>query len=72
VLHLCFSPPPFFSVCTKRVNLKPINWLYGPLLGPGRFFFSFLILIIVDRTPWTGDQPVARPLPCTQNNTNTE
>jgi hypothetical protein len=25
----------------------------------------------VGRTPWTGDQPVARPLP-TQNNTNTE
>jgi hypothetical protein len=26
-------------------------------------FFSFLILYTVCRTPWTGDQPVARPLP---------
>jgi hypothetical protein len=39
-----------------------------PLLGLGRFF-SFLILYTVSRTPWTGDQPVARPLP-TKNNTN--
>jgi hypothetical protein len=32
-----------------------------PLLGLGRFF-SFLILYTVGRTPWTGDQPAARPL----------
>jgi hypothetical protein len=25
-------------------------------------FFSFLIIYTVGRTPWTGDQPVARPL----------
>jgi hypothetical protein len=25
-------------------------------------FFSFLILYTVGTTPWTGDQPVARPL----------
>jgi hypothetical protein len=31
-------------------------WLYGR-------FFSFLILYTVGRTPRTGDQPVARPLP---------
>jgi hypothetical protein len=36
--------------------------LYSPLLGLGRFF-SFLILYRVGRTPWTEDQPVARPLP---------
>jgi hypothetical protein len=30
-----------------------------------------LILYTVGRTSWTGDQPLARPLP-TQNNTNTE
>jgi hypothetical protein len=35
--------------------------LYGPL-NLGRYF-SFLILYTVGRTPWTGDQPVARPLP---------
>jgi hypothetical protein len=28
--------------------------------------FSFLILYTVGRTPWTGEQPAARPLP-TQN-----
>jgi hypothetical protein len=33
-----------------------------PSLDPGRFF-SFLILHTVGTTPWTGDQPVARPLP---------
>jgi hypothetical protein len=32
------------------------------LLDLGRFF-SFLILYEVCRTPWTGDEPVARPLP---------
>jgi hypothetical protein len=36
-------------------------WLYNRLeLG---HFFSFLILYTVGRTPLTGDQPVARPLP---------
>jgi hypothetical protein len=30
-----------------------------PYVGLGRFS-SFLILYIVCRTPWTGDQPVAR------------
>jgi hypothetical protein len=38
------------------------QWLYNPLLGPGPFF-SFIILHIVGRTLWTGDQPIARPLP---------
>jgi hypothetical protein len=37
-------------------------WLYIPLLDLGRFF-SFQILYTVGRTSWTGDQPVARPLP---------
>jgi hypothetical protein len=37
-------------------------WLYSPLLGFGGFI-SFLIFYTVGRTPWTGDQPVARPLP---------
>jgi hypothetical protein len=36
-------------------------WFYSPS-DLGRFF-SFLILYTVGRTPWTGDQPVARPLP---------
>jgi hypothetical protein len=37
-------------------------WLYSPFLGLGRFF-SFLFFYTVGRTLWTGDQPVARPLP---------
>jgi hypothetical protein len=37
-------------------------WLYSPLLCLGRFF-GFLIFYTVGRIPWTGDQPVARPLP---------
>jgi hypothetical protein len=37
-------------------------WLYSPLLDLSRFF-CFLILYKVCRTPWTGNQPVARPLP---------
>jgi hypothetical protein len=45
-------------------------WLYSPLLDVGRFFI-FLILYTVGRTPWTGDQPVARPLP-THRTTQTQ
>jgi hypothetical protein len=33
--------------------------------------FSFLILYTVGRTPWTGDQPVTRPLP-THRTTQTQ
>jgi hypothetical protein len=33
------------------------------------FYFSFLILWTVGRTPWTSDQPVARPLPAHDNKT---
>jgi hypothetical protein len=36
-------------------------WLYSPFLDLGHF--QFLNLYTVSRTPWTGDQPVARPLP---------
>jgi hypothetical protein len=46
-----------------RADIQSIHqWLYSPLLGHGRCF-SFVILYTVGRTPWTGDQPVARPLP---------
>jgi hypothetical protein len=47
--------------------------IYGStvlLLDLGRFF-SFLILYTVGRTPWTSDQPVARPLP-THRTTKTQ
>jgi hypothetical protein len=46
--------------------------LYGSaaFVDLGRFF-SFLILYTVGRTPWTGDQPIARPLP-THRTTQTQ
>jgi hypothetical protein len=37
-------------------------WFCALLLGLGRFF-SFLVFYTVHRTPWKGDQPVARPIP---------
>jgi hypothetical protein len=40
------------------------------LLDLGRFF-SFLIFYTVGSTPWTGDQPAARPLP-THRTTQTQ
>jgi hypothetical protein len=45
-------------------------WLYSPLLDLG-CFFAFLILYTVGRTPWTGEQPVARLLP-THRTTQTQ
>jgi hypothetical protein len=36
--------------------------LYSPLLDLGRFFSSLVFYTVV-RTPWTGDQSIARPLP---------
>jgi hypothetical protein len=37
------------------------QWLYSPLLDRG-LFFSFTVLCTVGRTPWTGHQPVTKPL----------
>jgi hypothetical protein len=37
-------------------------WLYSTWLDLGRFFSS-LTIYTVRRAPWTGNQPVARPLP---------
>jgi hypothetical protein len=42
-------------------------WLYSPILGPGRLHETFRFISVtksrtVSRTPWTGDQLVARPL----------
>jgi hypothetical protein len=42
---------------------------YSTLSDLGRFF-SFVILYTVGRTPWTGDRPVARPLPRQTINTH--
>jgi hypothetical protein len=39
--------------------------IYGStvLLGGTWTLFTLLILYTFDRTPWTGDQPLGRPLP---------
>jgi hypothetical protein len=44
--------------------------LYSPC-GPWSLF-QFLNLYTVGRTPWTGDQPVARPLPTQIQNKGTQ
>jgi hypothetical protein len=49
-------------IYNRRVLHYLLLSLYGPLLDLGRFF-QFLILYTNGRTPWTGDQPIARPLP---------
>jgi hypothetical protein len=64
-LYLSIYLSSCLSVCLSScLSIYPsiYLWLYSPLLGLGRFF-SFLIFYTVGRTPWTGDQPVARPLP---------
>jgi hypothetical protein len=72
-LHSTNKQVYFINYCAqvklknKKIKIKLLSevlllWLYGPLLGLGRFF-SFLILYTAGRTPWMGDQPVARPLP---------
>jgi hypothetical protein len=56
-----------------KVLKRRYLYIYGStaLVGLGRFF-SLLILYTVSRTPWTGDQPVAKPLPTHRTHTNTE
>jgi hypothetical protein len=55
-------------------NICVLKWrpIYGStaLMDLGRFF-SFLIPYTVNRTPWTGNQPVTRPLP-THRTTQTQ
>jgi hypothetical protein len=55
----------FMEVIKKPMKLYICLSVYGSTIlsldiGSG---FRFLILYTVGRTPWTGDQPVARPLP---------
>jgi hypothetical protein len=57
-----WSPPSLLSNGYVYMYVCMHVWLYSTLLDLGRFF-SFLILCTVGRTPWTGNQPVARPLP---------
>jgi hypothetical protein len=59
--NMCRVPSEVRSDYYRRkaqsVSAKPIS-----SICLGRFFI-FLILYTVGRTPWTGDQPAARPLP---------
>jgi hypothetical protein len=60
-------------IITSAINKLLVIRIYlsmalQPFVGPWPLF-SFLILYTSGRTPWMGDQPVARPLP-TQNNKN--
>jgi hypothetical protein len=45
-------------------------WFYSQFFGPWQLF-TFSNLYAVGRTPWMGDQPVARPL-ATQRTTQTQ
>jgi hypothetical protein len=67
-LELRLLGRPARSQSLYRLDLS----IYGSidLVGPG-LFFSFLILYTAGRTPRTGDQPVARPLP-THRTTQTQ
>jgi hypothetical protein len=74
-VHL--TPRHIFSVrlrhdCVSSLETEQDIYisLYSPLLDLGRFL-SFLILYTAARTPWTGDQAVARPLP-TQRTTKSQ
>jgi hypothetical protein len=63
--RLCFvnvdiSPFPVAPTLEDRASVKRFVSL------------QFLNPKTVGRTPWKGDQPVARPLPTQDNNTNTE
>jgi hypothetical protein len=56
-----------------RAFLSPFLYCSTVLLMDLGYFVNFLIFYTVSRTPWTADQPVARPLPTdttTQNRIN--
>jgi hypothetical protein len=62
-IYLCIYLPnyPSIHLSIYLMYLFIYLWLYSPLLDLG-CFLSFLVLYTVSRTPWTGDQPVARRL----------
>jgi hypothetical protein len=58
-----------FILAILSISLSVCLWLYSTC---GSWpLFQFLNLYKVGRTPWTGDQPVARPLP-THKTTQTQ
>jgi hypothetical protein len=68
----CSDAPTF----QNDLPFIPLPYIYVPFTSSPQFpslhfalfitlliLFSFFIFYTVGRTPWTGDQPVARPLP---------
>jgi hypothetical protein len=85
-LHIYFKTEAVYS-CETSVDVYRTRWCYiseyttlhllvksvygcTALVDLGRCF-SLLIIYTVGRTPWTGEQPVARPLP-THRTTQTQ
>jgi hypothetical protein len=65
VLNKCPSqlyPPAFATLIMQGSSYFFFQWIFQPIQGPG-LLFSSLIIFPDGRTPWTNDQPVARPLP---------
>jgi hypothetical protein len=65
-LSIYLSIYEYLSICLSIY----LSMALQPLVGPWPHFDS-LIFYTVGRTPWTGDQPVARPLP-THRTTQTQ
>jgi hypothetical protein len=66
--YLCIYPSIHLPI-HPSIHLYIHLWLYSPC-EPWPLF-QFLNLYTVGRTPWTGEQPVARPLP-THRTTQTQ
>jgi hypothetical protein len=60
LIHKCYAR--LLNKLRLIFVLSVYLWLYSPLFGSWQLF-HFLNLYTVGRTPWTGDQPVAKPLP---------
>jgi hypothetical protein len=74
----CVSQPIHLNNMVHIKHMESLNlslplflfvWLYSPL--DLSCYFCFLILYTIGRTPWTGDQPVARLIP-THRTTQTQ
>jgi hypothetical protein len=66
-INYAASIKQFFLVTIGRVNFFFPLWLYSPILGLDCLHETIRFLSVcwsrtVGRTPWTGDQLVARPL----------
>jgi hypothetical protein len=61
--HLSYGTAILHKILWKlSSSLEYLPMALQPFVGPWPLF-SFLILYTFGRTPWTRDQPVARPLP---------